>query len=112
MNYLMKMTVIGQLRQIMYRYVRQIPNGGDIVDFSLVLSNAPVCVAIKVEDHHAKLHIHTLSEEDPRPKELVEALAKRHPELRFVLYYEHAKAYGTIHARSGKIQTHAEKKRE
>lgn len=97
------------MRKIIYQYLRMIPDGGDLADFRPVSPNTPVAPVIKLDSHHAKLHIHTLGPEDPRPLELVEGLAKRHPELRFTLYYEHDQGYGTIHAKAGKVLTHAKR---
>ena len=109
--HLIKLTVIGPMRMVMYKYLHQIPGGGDLADFTEVSPNTPVAPVIKIQDHHAKLHCHTLGPEDPRPLELAEGLAKRHPDLRFALYYEHEQAYGTIHARAGKVETHAERRK-
>ena len=86
-----------------------IPDGGDLADFRVVSPDTPVAPVIKMEDHHAKLHIHLLSEEDMKPLQLIEGLAERHPSLRFTLYYEHDGIYGTIHAQAGKVQTHSKK---
>lgn len=96
----------------MYSYLRQVPEGGDLADFRSISPNTPILPVIHCAENHAKTHIHTLGPADPKPVELVESLAARHPDLRFTLYYEHETAFGTIHARAGKIESHTEKDKE
>jgi hypothetical protein len=105
MKYLMKLTVIGPERwHAMRPYVRY-TQGGALATFP----SGAVAVVVKLEDHHSKLHLHALSEDDPEPVALIEALAERHTDLRFTLYYERPGGYGTIRARGGRVEEHVAK---
>lgn len=105
--HLMKMVVIGPLRKTMYQYIQQVPDGGDLFDLSTLVAGQEPLPVIKLEDHHAKLHIHTLSEEDPQIEALVGALAQRHRDLRFTVYHADEERYTTIHAQGGLIRSKA-----
>lgn len=96
----------------MYRYVQQIPDGGDLLDVSSLLPDVAPLVAIKIDDHHAKLHIHTLSEHDPQIAALADSLTQRHKDLRFTLYHEHAGGYATVHARGGQVQWQSNREKQ
>ena len=107
MQHLVKITVIGAARKILYSYLHSTPEGGDLFQLCRLFGDqTPDCVAVKVQDHHAKLHIHLLSVADPRPLEIATALAAKYPSLRIVIYYEDASVYGTIYAQEGAVYRH------
>jgi hypothetical protein len=106
------LTVIGKGREVICQYLRSVPNGGDVADFSNVFPETPVCPVLHQASHHAKLHLHLLAPRDPQPMALTEALAMKHPDLRFTLYYETPSGYGTVHGRDGKIKSHVYREQE
>jgi hypothetical protein len=92
----------------MSRYVRYTEKGGALVSFPCGASG----VVVKLEEHHAKLHLHFFAEDDPEPLLLTETLARLHPTLRFTLYHESHDGYGTIHARNGRVEKIATKTKQ
>lgn len=112
MQYLIKLTTIGPTRKALYKYIQRTAADAEMADFRAVSPRTLPCPVVKLADHHAKLHVHLLSRDDLAPEDLIEGLAREHPELRFTLYYEGPAGYGTIEAKNAAVQTHRKKQRE
>jgi hypothetical protein len=109
MLYLTKIIAVGRDRQVLYQYVKRTKEGGMVARFDDVSPTTPACAVIKDEDHHAKLHLHLLCDQNPNAPELMEALCVMHPNLRFTVYYTTGQGYGTMHGRNGQVESHVYK---